>query len=796
MRRHLWLLVAVLLASAGSPAWAGPWGALPDAVARLQVDPGDRGAERVVGEAEASIMVEARNGRLAAVATLMEVYASLVMRLPDGDGRVRRVEERVAGILTTFGQGRQEGEVAAAAAAWTMAANLDRSGAAVGLLRQILLPPPEPEGGDIWTSPLDGTELVYHPASRVRVGCSEIDRRCRDNEVYFRWVEVPGFWIEAREVSNDRYRRCVDSGACSPPLDPFRFNESSRGSEPVVGISWRQARDYSRWTGRRLPSEAEWERAARAAEMRWRFPWGNNRAADRANTWDEMRPAGSGPTAVGSFPATGLGIFDIAGNVWEWCEDRYQTSFKDLPADGSPMTSGIGRVVRGGSWRRDIDLARVSTRSWYDEGYRADDVGFRCAMDASTEISDGKVVAMASRAYPTTARPGQELVGAELTSEDRRYLVRRAITWLVLEERPQEAVLQAESLLRTDPRDPVALDLLDWVEDELTKAARAGNVSAVAELRFSFQRAVSGDPRFERRLQAMEVRLLEALKACGESFSRNGDFRQASACIEEGLKIASSDPALRRALASLERTPGELRTWPADGKVMAWVPSGSFRYGASEGDRQAATDELPSAEFIVTGFWIDRTEVTNAEYRRCVDAGACTPPSRTEAYDDPNRSSNPVIWVSWFQARDYAEWAGKRLPTEVEWERAARGGSDSRYPWGDRWSPSMANGMGTADSDYWAAEAPVGSFPANKWGIHDLIGNVAEYVQDVYHISYNGAPRDGRAWEQETGHAAERRRVARNGSYADPSSRLRVSRRNARRPDDPNRATGFRCAVD
>jgi len=796
MRRLSWLLTVVSLVVATTPALAGPWGALPDAVARLQVNPGDRAAERVVGEAEASILAEARNGRLAPVVTLMEVYASLVMRLPNGEGRVRRVEERVAGFLTIYGQSRRTDDLAAAAAAWTMAANLDRSGAAVGLLRQVLLPPANPEEGGTWVSPLDGAELVYQPPSRVRVGCSEIDRRCRENEVYFRWVEVPGFWSEVHEVSNDRYRRCVEAGACSPPLDSFRFNESSRGAEPVVGISWRQARGYSKWAGRRLPSEAEWERAARGAEMRWRFPWGSSRRVDLANVWEETRPAGRGPVAVGSYPATGLGVFDVAGNVWEWCEDRYQLSLRETPADGSPLKSGVGRVVRGGSWRRDIDLARVSTRSWYDEGYRADDVGFRCVMDASAETSDGKVVTIASRAYPVKVQPGHELFGANLSTEDRRYLVRRAITWLVLEERPQEAVLQAETLLRRDPRDPVALDLLDWVEDELTEAARTGNVTTVAELHVSFQRAVSGDPRFERRLQAMEVRLLDALRACGESFSRSGNFHQATACVEEGLKIASSDPALRRALASLERTPGELRTWPADGKVMAWVPSGSFHFGASEGDRGAATDELPAADFIVTGFWIDKTEVTNAEYRRCVDAGACTPPSRGDAYGDPNRSSQPVIWVSWFQARDYAEWAGKRLPTEVEWERAARSGSDTRYPWGDKWNSSMANGMGTADRDYWANEAPVGSFPANAWGIHDLIGNVSEYVQDVYHMSYGGAPRDGRAWEQETGAASERRRVTRNGSYADPPNRLRVSRRGARKSTDPNRATGFRCAAD
>jgi formylglycine-generating enzyme required for sulfatase activity len=229
---------------------------------------------------------------------------------------------------------------------------------------------------------------------------------------------------------------------------------------------------------------------------------------------------------------------------------------------------------------------------------------------------------------------------------------------------------------------------------------------------------------------------------------------------------------------------------------MVWVPAGEFRFGAGQGDRQAAIDELPAGNRSVRGFWLDRNEVTNGDYRKCVEAGVCTPPSRTEAFDDPNRASYPVLWVSWYQAREYAMWVGKRLPSEVEWERAARAGTSSRFPWGERWETGRGNAFDTGGPDRWGGEAPVSSFPPNPWGIHDLLGNAAEWVQDVYHTSYSGGPTDGRPWEQETGPMAERRRVVRGGSYFDPPSRQRVSRRDARKPTEDHRTTGFRCAAD
>ena len=796
MRHRSLLLVGIILAVNAGRLIAGPWGGLPDAVGRLQNDPGNRSAQAVLAEAESSVLREATNGRLAAVAVLMETYSSLVMQLEDGDERVRNLERRTAAALAAWGDGQLDSDPEAAATAWTLAAGYDAASPAILQLRRLILPPVEPDDGQKWRSPLDGAELVYQPPERVRIGCSVNDRRCRENEIFFRWIDLPGFWIEATEVTNERYGQCVDDGFCGLPQGGHGFGDRNNEQLPVVGIGWRQARDYARWVGRRLPSEAEWERAARGKETRWRFPWGNARRADLANVWDDTVAIDRGTLPVGTYPETGWGLLDMPGNVWEWCGDRYQVGFKELPADGSPMRSGIGRVVRGGSWRRDIDLARVSARSWFDEEYRADDLGFRCAVSRSSEVSDARLLSVAERAFALKSTPGQELAGVQLSAEDRRYLERRAVTWLMLERRAVEAVLQAALLLRRDPTDSVALDILEWVEGELVDAALAGDVESVEVLRSRYLRAVSSSPRFERRLRETEARVGEALRECGESMAREGDRVRAAACFELGLRIVPGDITIRRRLESLEPEAGDTRTSPKDGRVMVWMPPGSYRMGATEGDRQAALDELPAGNRVVKGFWIDRSEVTNADYRRCVDAGDCTAPTRTEAFDDPNRASYPVLWVTWYQARDYAEWAGKRLPSEAEWERAARAGSETRFPWGDRWENHRGNALDASGYDRWGAEAPVNSFPANSWGVHDLIGNAAEWVEDVYHSILAGGPLDGSPWEQETGPSDERRRVVRGGSFIDPPSRQRVSRRSGRKPTDSHRSTGFRCAAD
>ena len=243
MRRLSLVLILVGTVAVPSSGWAGPWGALPEAVAHLQSAPGDHAAQAVLAEAEASIVKAADSGRLPAVAVLMETYVSLVMRLQDGEERVRRLERKTAAALIDWGDVRAGSDPVAAATAWTLAARYDDEGAATERLRRIVLPPTEPENGETWRAVLDRAELVYQPPLRVRIGCSENDRRCLDNEVFFRWIEIPGFWIEATEVTNDRYRLCVDAGRCSPPADSGAFTDRGRMSP----LSEAEREDLKRW---------------------------------------------------------------------------------------------------------------------------------------------------------------------------------------------------------------------------------------------------------------------------------------------------------------------------------------------------------------------------------------------------------------------------------------------------------------------------------------------------------------------------------------------------------------------
>ncbi len=786
----------VVLTSIAPPAAAGPWSQLPDAIDRLGEGAADEAAERTLLAAEATIDAEIEAGRLAAARALFDTYASLVADLPDGRFRLATVERRLARRALEAGDRWRSSDLRRAGAVWALAAELDLESAAVDRLREVLLPPVQAKPGDLWEAPLDGAVLIFHPAMAVRMGCTQNDNACLDDEVIFRWVGVPDRWFEAREVSNRRYRLCVEAGACTAPEDPTGFSDPARADHPVVGVSWRQARAYARWAGRRLPSEAEWERAARGQLLDARFPWGNDRRRDLANVWSEPGPAaGRGVRPVGSFPAMGFGLRDMAGNAWEWCEDRYRPRFSADSDDGGAAGEGWGRVVRGGSWRRSIDAARVSSRSWYDIGYAADDLGFRCVVDHNPPIEPEWLARTATRAFETPVRPGGELDGADLETEDRRFLERRALTHLVVEGRAADGLAPAARRLAVDPGDPVAADLFGRFETEILARASGSDLDAVELGLAAYREAVDAAPRLTGRFAAFQRQLVLVLRTSVSSAEQRGDRATARHAASIGLELARGDAVLGAAVVRLARRTGETTVWDGDGKGMVWVAAQDFVQGASLGDAAAGVDESPSRRVSVGGFWIDRTEVTNDEYRSCVGAGACTPPQRAEDYDNPRLGMHPVLGVDWYQAREYAAWAGKRLPSESEWELAARAGGGEAYPWGGSWVPGRANAMGAYREDVWPGPAPVASFDANPWGIYDMIGNAAEWVDDVANPNYVGAPLDGRPWYQETGLAGERRRVVRGGGWDDPPQRQRVSGRSGRLPGNSNRSVGFRCVA-
>ena len=215
-------------------------------------------------------------------------------------------------------------------------------------------------------------------------------------------------------------------------------------------------------------------------------------------------------------------------------------------------------------------------------------------------------------------------------------------------------------------------------------------------------------------------------------------------------------------------------------------------------ERREYTNEMWEHDVLVRAFYIDRAEVTVERYRACVGAGVCTDlpyASGGARFDAPEL---PAVLVSWYDARRFCQWADGRLPTEAEWERAARGAAGRRYPWGDVYNAFLANHGRLAWDELDAGDgflelAPVGSFPdgATPEGLVDLAGNVEEWVADFYAPSYEAA-----SVMNPLGPPAGDERVVRGGSYAHLRANLRGAARGHAVPDERRAWRGFRCAYD
>ena len=269
-------------------------------------------------------------------------------------------------------------------------------------------------------------------------------------------------------------------------------------------------------------------------------------------------------------------------------------------------------------------------------------------------------------------------------------------------------------------------------------------------------------------------------------------------------------------------------TPPPEGMVL--IPAGEFQMGSNDGD----TDEKPVHTVHVDAFYMDKYEVTNAEYKKFVDANPDWKKERINArfhkgdylfdWDGNNypagEADHPVAWVSWYAAMAYAKWAGKRLPTEAEWEKAARGGlSGAKYPWGDAepdgtqgnlqntWLEEVFIDWGIWETvehgfnDGYEYTAPVGSYAANGYGLYDMAGNLHEWCLDEYNsvfysVSSAHNPLSGAnsiKWIEDnyTSVDSYSRRVLRGGGYVSIDTELRAAYRAYSRPLDST--GGVRC---
>jgi len=230
-----------------------------------------------------------------------------------------------------------------------------------------------------------------------------------------------------------------------------------------------------------------------------------------------------------------------------------------------------------------------------------------------------------------------------------------------------------------------------------------------------------------------------------------------------------------------------------DGATLMYVPAGEYSMGSDNTE----ADEAPFHTVFLDAFWIDKTEVTVRMYSLCVDVGTCKEPTNKKSFSRPVYYGNvefenyPVIYVDWNMAKTYCEWAGRRLPSEAEWEKVARGTMANEYPWGDA-APSADllnydRNMGDTTD--------VEKYPDGKsiYGALDMAGNVWEWVNDWYDEAYYQSSDSVNPLGP--GPETSRYRVLRGGSWTDGSKVFRSSNRFKNYPDTSNYDIGFRCAL-
>jgi len=296
---------------------------------------------------------------------------------------------------------------------------------------------------------------------------------------------------------------------------------------------------------------------------------------------------------------------------------------------------------------------------------------------------------------------------------------------------------------------------------------------------------------------------------------------------------ATKQPTVTSLTSSPQPSPtvAGLSLAPKDAMELVYIPAGNFLFGSADSDPAAQPDEKPQQELFLDDFWMDRTEVTVAQFQDFVNAtnyqtdaelGCCSgnyaragglvlapdpefvksanwklPEGQGAAPALPRR---PVVQVSWNDAKAYCEWTGRRLPTEAEWEKAARGDDGRIYSWGKTFDGTRLNFCDRScarekhDADYddtFARTSNVGSFPAgvSLYGLLDMSGNVQEWVSDRY--DPRGYAAAGPSPTAQGGPAY----VLRGGSWFDPPARVRAAARASNLPDARDNATGFRCAI-
>jgi formylglycine-generating enzyme required for sulfatase activity len=261
----------------------------------------------------------------------------------------------------------------------------------------LALPPSLHAAGQSQAAPVagkDGAPMVLVPAGPFPMGVPPGDRDGGRDEYPRHQIELDAFYIDRYEVTNGRYLQFVKATGHRLPQHPknpartlWTGDQVSDvvAERPVVNVDWHDADAYCAWAGKRLPTEAEWEKAARGTDDR-RFPWGNVEPTSKHLNFNQQWIGEKTLMPVGSYEAgkSPYGAYDMAGNVWEWVADWYDDRYYEKSPAKNPKgpDTGTDKVLRSSGWAVETPLVRIFTRVKSDPTVRNESTGFRCAMDA------------------------------------------------------------------------------------------------------------------------------------------------------------------------------------------------------------------------------------------------------------------------------------------------------------------------------------------------------------------------------------------------------------------------------